>query len=120
MKKIPFILISALILAGCADDQVKISLKNSLPIDRTAETVEIPIADITAKLTGSDPSQLVVTDSRRHRGNIPADLRRATHSAVADLPGRREGQLLFRLFHFQGSPFSISGKGLRPICSRKI
>ena len=64
MKKIPFILISALILAACADDQVKVTLKNSLPIDRTAETVEIPIADITAKLAGSDPSQLVVTDSQ--------------------------------------------------------
>ncbi|MDZ7635851.1 MAG: DUF4861 family protein [Bacteroidales bacterium] len=62
IKKLLFILTSVLILAGCANDQVKITLKNSLPIDRTAETVEIPIADITAKLTGFDPAELVVTD----------------------------------------------------------
>ncbi|MRR19288.1 DUF4861 domain-containing protein [bacterium] len=62
MKKLFFILISALILAGCTDDQVKITLKNTLPFDRTAETVEIPIADITAILTGCTPAELVVTD----------------------------------------------------------
>jgi len=64
MKKLCLILIATLLLAGCADDRVKVTIENTLPFDRIAETVEIPIGDITGKLGEADPSGLVVTDSK--------------------------------------------------------
>ena len=64
MKKLCLLLISNLLLAGCADDRVKVTIENVLPIDRIAETVEIPVGDITGKLGEADLSGLVVTDSR--------------------------------------------------------
>lgn len=64
MKKLSPILISILILAGCSGNKLKIIVENALPIDRTTETVEIPLGDITAKLGDIDPAALVVTDSK--------------------------------------------------------
>ena len=64
MKKLSPILISILILAGCSGNKLKIIVENGLPIDRTAETVEIPLGDIAAKLGDIDPAALVVTDSK--------------------------------------------------------
>ncbi|MHC1732344.1 MAG: DUF4861 family protein [Bacteroidales bacterium] len=64
MKKSSLFLISILLLSGCADDRVKVTVENSLPFDRTAEMVEIPLGDITAKLDTADPAELVVTDSK--------------------------------------------------------
>lgn len=83
MEKLTYILISVLILSGCANDQVKVTLENSLPLDRTAETVEISIADITASLPGSDPTRLVVTD---HKGTeVTSQLIYAGHPAPQSL-----------------------------------
>ena len=62
MQKLILILLPVLIISGCANDQVKVTVKNNLPLDRIAETVEISIADITANLPGSEPTRLVVTD----------------------------------------------------------
>lgn len=64
MKKSSLFLISLLLLSGCAGDRVKVTVENPLPFDRTAETVEIPMDDITAKLDDADPAALVVTDSK--------------------------------------------------------
>lgn len=64
MKNISLILISLLILSGCAGDRMKVTLENALPFDRIAETVEIPLGDISAKLDEADPVTLVVTDSK--------------------------------------------------------
>ena len=64
MKNLCLTLIAILLLAGCADDRVKVTIENVLPIDRIAETVEIPIGDITGKLGDTDPTLLVVNDSR--------------------------------------------------------
>jgi hypothetical protein len=64
MKKSSLFLISLLLLSGCADDRVRVTVENPLPFDRTAETVEIPLNDITGKLDAADPAILVVTDSK--------------------------------------------------------
>lgn len=62
MKKLSLILISILLLAGCNGNKLKVTVKNDLPFDRSAETVEISLSDITGKLGEIDPSALVVTD----------------------------------------------------------
>lgn len=64
MKKLSLILISLLLLAGCNSNTVKVTVENTLPVDRLAETVEIPLGDIAAKLGEIDPAALVVTDSK--------------------------------------------------------
>jgi hypothetical protein len=64
MKKSSLFLISLLLLSGCADDRVRVTVENPLPFDMTAETVEIPLNDITGKLDAADPAILVVTDSK--------------------------------------------------------
>ena len=72
MKKLSFILISVLFLAGCNGNRVKVTVENELQIDRTAETVEIPLGDITGKLGEIDPAALVVTDGKGKE--IPSQL----------------------------------------------
>lgn len=62
MKKLSLILISILLLAGCNGNRLKVTVKNDLPFDRSAETVEISLSEITGKLGEIDPSALVVTD----------------------------------------------------------
>ena len=83
MKKLPFILIPALLLAGCSENQVKVTLKNRLPFDRTAETTEILITDIMAILTGYAPTELVVTD--RNGTEVPSQLINAGQPAPQSL-----------------------------------
>jgi hypothetical protein len=83
MEKLSLILISILLLTGCADDRVKVTLENTLPIDRIAETVEIPLGDITARLGEAEPSGLVVTDSRG--AAVPSQLIFAGESAPQSL-----------------------------------
>lgn len=72
MKKLSPILILLLILAGCTGNRVKVTVENALPIDRTSETVGIPLGDITAKLGEIDPASLVVTDSKG--SEVPSQL----------------------------------------------
>lgn len=64
MKKLSLILISLLVLAGCDSNRVRVTVENSLQIDRIAETVEIPLGDIKAKLGDIDPASLLVKDSK--------------------------------------------------------
>ncbi len=64
MKKLSFILISLLLLTGCNPGRVKVTVGNTLQIDRFAETVEIPLGDITGKPGETDPANLVVTDGK--------------------------------------------------------
>jgi len=64
MKKILFLLALAALLSGCNDNRIRIRVTNTLPLDRTAETVEIGTAVLAEKMPGFDPSELVVTDSK--------------------------------------------------------
>ncbi|MDX9903908.1 MAG: DUF4861 family protein, partial [Bacteroidales bacterium] len=64
MKKTLLIVISALVFTGCAGDRIKVKIDNSLPFDRSAETVEISLASIAEKLPDFNPDELLVTDSR--------------------------------------------------------
>lgn len=64
MKKLSLILISILLLAGCSGKRVKVTVENALQIDRIAETVEIPLGDIRAKLGEIDPAAILVKDAR--------------------------------------------------------
>ncbi len=72
MKKSSLFLISLLLLSGCAEDRVKVTVENPLAMDRTAETVEIPLADITGKLDAADPAAFIVTDDRG--AEVPSQL----------------------------------------------
>ena len=83
MKKSSLFLISLLLLSGCAEDRVKVTVENPLPFDRTTETVEIPMDDITAKLDDSDPAALVVTDTKGNE--VPSQLIYAGQTAPQSL-----------------------------------
>ncbi|MFZ2286643.1 MAG: DUF4861 family protein [Bacteroidales bacterium] len=63
MRKLIFILTAVIAISGCTTDRMKITLENSLPSDRVAETVGIPVADIKASLPECNPLKLVVTDA---------------------------------------------------------
>jgi hypothetical protein len=39
MKKCSLLLIPLVLLPGCTDDRVKVTVENPLPFDRTAETL---------------------------------------------------------------------------------
>jgi len=55
MKKLLFIFTSVLIISGCTDDRMKVTIENTLRSDRMAETVEISITDLMALLPDSNP-----------------------------------------------------------------
>jgi hypothetical protein len=63
MKKTFVLLLSSLILTGCATSGIKITVSNSLPVDRKSETVEIPVKDITSRLAGTKLEEVIVTDN---------------------------------------------------------
>lgn len=64
IKKLLFILTSVLIISGCTTDRMKVTVENTLLTNRRAETVEISIADIIARLPESNHLKLVVTDGK--------------------------------------------------------
>jgi hypothetical protein len=64
MKKILFLLALVVLICSCNDNRMKIKVTNALPVDRSAETVEITATDLTAKLTGFNSAELIVTDSK--------------------------------------------------------
>jgi hypothetical protein len=64
MKKLSLILASLLFIAGCNNGRVKVTVENILPFDRNAETVELPLSDLAARLGDAEPASLVVTDSK--------------------------------------------------------
>ena len=83
MKKSSLFLITLLLLSGCAGKQVKVTVENLLPFDRTAETVEIRLADISGKLGEAGPVSIVVTDSKGTE--VPSQLIYAGQTAPQSL-----------------------------------
>ncbi len=72
MKKLLSILTTVLAVTACTTDRMKITIENSLPSDRIAETVEIPVSVIAARLPESNPLKLVVTD--RKGNEVPSQV----------------------------------------------
>jgi hypothetical protein len=64
MKKVLLLLTLGVMLCGCNNNRLKITVTNTLALDRPGETVEIPVADITARIKDFTPEGIVVTDSR--------------------------------------------------------
>jgi hypothetical protein len=64
MKKILLLLALAALLGGCNNNRIRVRVTNILPVDRTAETVEIAASVIADKLPGFNPAELIVTDSK--------------------------------------------------------
>jgi len=64
MKKISLLILPLLLLSGCAEERIKVTIENDLPFDRSSETIEIPFSDITGKLGDTDPAGLVVTNRK--------------------------------------------------------
>ena len=65
MKKSAFAFLATLLLLSCGNtpkSDFTVTVKNSLNIERTDEKVEIPMADITARLPLTDDGQYIVTD----------------------------------------------------------
>ena len=64
MKKLYPFLFSALLLTGCTTGGVKISVSNTLPVDRKCETVEISTDDLSGKLAGVNLSEVIVVNRK--------------------------------------------------------
>lgn len=64
MKKILFFLAFVSLLSGCNDNRIRVTITNILPIDRTAETVEIAALVLAEKLPGFNAAELIVTDGK--------------------------------------------------------
>jgi len=73
MKKIFLVISLAFVLTGCAEKELlKITVTNPAGIDRKAETVELPVSDITAKTGEINLSEIIVTDAKG--SEIPSQL----------------------------------------------
>jgi hypothetical protein len=64
MKRTFLLLTIVLLFCGCNGNRLKITVTNPLSFDRSAEMVEIPIANITSKIKDCTPAQLIVVDSK--------------------------------------------------------
>jgi len=64
MKKISFFLALALLLCGCGKESLKITVTNSLGIDRSGETIEIPVTFIQSQAGDLAPEGTIVTDTK--------------------------------------------------------
>jgi hypothetical protein len=64
MIKTSIFLTLALILCGCNDGRMKITVTNPLASDRSGETVEIPIAHLQTTIEDLTPAGVIVTDSK--------------------------------------------------------
>jgi hypothetical protein len=62
MKKTLFLIIPTFLLLSCANNQIKVSVANTTSIDRTAETIEIPVTEITSRVPDADLKKVIVTD----------------------------------------------------------
>ena len=75
MKKSAFAFLATLLLLSCGNtpkSDFTVTVKNSLNIERTDEMVEIPMADITARLPLTDDGQYIVTD--KEGNEIPCQI----------------------------------------------
>jgi hypothetical protein len=64
MKKTSFFLALALILCGCGNDSLKITVTNPLGVDRSGETVEIPVTFIQSQRGDLAPAEILVKDAK--------------------------------------------------------
>lgn len=75
MKKSALAFLATLLLLSCGNtpkSDFTVTVKNSLNIERTDEMVEIPMADITARLPLTDDGQYIVTD--KEGNEIPCQI----------------------------------------------
>jgi hypothetical protein len=72
MKNTFLLVLPALMLFGCSGNGIKVSLSNNSKTDRKSETVEIPISDITERITDASLQELIVVD--RSGKEIPSQL----------------------------------------------
>jgi hypothetical protein len=56
MQRTFLLLTLVMLFCGCAGNRLKITVTNQLSFDRSVETVEIPIADITSKIKDCTPA----------------------------------------------------------------
>ncbi|MBE0668221.1 MAG: DUF4861 family protein [Bacteroidales bacterium] len=65
MNKIIPILSLVFFLCGCSNNErIRVTVSNPLPADRSAETVELMVADLEAAMTNFDPAAVIVTDQK--------------------------------------------------------
>lgn len=64
MKKASLILTLAVILCGCGNDSMKITVTNPLGVDRSGETVEIPVSFIQSLSGDLAPDGIIVSDAK--------------------------------------------------------
>lgn len=64
MKKILFVWMAAFVMIGCNESKtVTVTVTNDIASDRTAEMVEVSMAEVSALLQLSDDSQIVINDT---------------------------------------------------------
>ena len=71
MKRI-FLWLAAAAFAACSSPKLNVSVTNLTVVDRQNETIEIPWAVISARVTGATPENIVVLDSRSNQ--IPSQV----------------------------------------------
>lgn len=71
MKRI-FLWLAAAAFAACSSPKLNVSVTNPTVVDRQNETIEIPWAVISARVTGATPENIVVLDSRSNQ--IPSQV----------------------------------------------
>jgi len=65
MKKLlPFLSVCLIICACSNSDRLKITVSNSLDIDRSHETVELSLADLAARIEDFDATGVIITDQK--------------------------------------------------------
>jgi hypothetical protein len=72
MKKRLLFLLPSLLLFSCTNSGLKITVTNTIAIDRKSETVEIPVTDITSRMADANIQELIVTD--KSGKEIPSQL----------------------------------------------
>ncbi len=72
MKKTSIFLTLALIICGCTDNRLKITVTNPLAADRSGETVEIPVAHLQASIKDITPAGVIVTD--KNGNEVPSQM----------------------------------------------
>ncbi|MGB8358223.1 MAG: DUF4861 domain-containing protein [Bacteroidales bacterium] len=72
MKRTFLLLTIVMFFCSCNSNRMKITVTNPLPFDRSADMVELPVADITLKIKDCTPAELIVTDSKGK--HVPAQL----------------------------------------------
>lgn len=72
MKKRIFIVIPALLLFGCHKGSMEVEVLNTTGSDRKAEMIEIPVQEITARISNASLNEIIVID--KSGNEIPSQL----------------------------------------------